>query len=459
MAEDKNFEGGIPIGSGFYPRGKGYFLMRADDIQASEGKSLADYIDSTVGTITELQSDLNEDNTIKDLYFFLRNSGIAENDIALVAIKEKHVYLGTFKVYCKVVARTGAMMGADNYDVFWKEMDCPYYVSGVFGLAPDIILGTLREDARNQLKTEQWSFTGAINELNNKISDLKDDTTRAVGTWLLNEELDGTGLPNFSDHIKFDCEGIFYLRDKPEFRFTQVYFYTTEVGPYEFGVLNDEATQPLYYGSGWDEVAGERKMKILTEPIMVGEYNLALWINANGKRISSSGDESSTRMPTIRYTGLRGNNILSNLDGEESTVDFTVEIADGSVQVGDTLQICAMRTFSESPMNPKTKKKLRRFAEYVITEDDLDKRFLTLTVPPTKKVFAYIKHNNMGLGGPGIFYFRIRRPKGEIQGNASGMTVDAEFSNVVPVSMLNIQSDYQEDDEGNQFIAVKINVI
>jgi hypothetical protein len=39
------------------------------------------------------------------------------------------------------------------------------------------------------------------------------------------------------------------------------------------------------------------------------------------------------------------------------------------------------------------------------------------------------------------------------------MTVDAKFSNAVPVTMLNIVTSKQEDEEGNVFKELKINVI
>ena len=284
-------------------------------------------------------------STIDALRAELRKNGVTSNDICLARFSG-------VDVICQI---SDAIYNSKILIKHWQEFDYPYYSTNILSgnlVDPSTTIHEIREIARNQLKTEAKTITGAINELHDEI-----------------------------------------------------------------------------------EALGE---------------------NAGGGNSSGS---SSLEMPLIRFVGLRGNRTLSNLDGEEYPVQFMVEIIAGSVQVGDALQICAMRTFSESPENPKAKKKLRRFAEYVITEDDLDKRFLTLTVPPTKKVFAYIKHNNMSLGGPGVFYFRIRRPKGEIQGNASGMTVDAKFSNVVPVSMLNILSDYQEDDEGNELIAVKINVI
>lgn len=171
---------------------------------------------------------------------------------------------------------------------------------------------------------------------------------------------------------------------------------------------------------------------------------------------NNSGSTSSLEMPLIRFIGLRGDNILSNLDGEEYPVQFTVEVIAGSLQVGDALQICGMRTFCESPKNLTKKRKLRRFAEYVITEDDLDKRVLTLTVNPTKNALAHLGHNNRQSGGPSIYYFRIRRPTGQLQANESGMTVNAKFSNVVPVSMLNVVGSVNEETGGKE---IKINVI
>lgn len=174
---------------------------------------------------------------------------------------------------------------------------------------------------------------------------------------------------------------------------------------------------------------------------------------------SNETGSSSLEMPIIRFIGLRGNNFLSNLDGEEQSVQFAVGIIAGSLQVGDTLQICGMRTFSPSEKNPIKKRKLRRFAEYEITESDLNTKSLTLTVYPTKNVFAFLGHNNRQGGGPCDYFFRIRRPVGDLQTNDSGMTVDAKFSNVVPVSMLNIVTDIQEDDEGNKFEGLKINVV
>lgn len=418
------------------------------DAVYSEGYTLGKSEGGNGGVkIPTLEMTLSHNATIEELRTLLRDNGITADDVCWV----HSTGMSAFDVICQI--------GDDNIFgnipiCMWQECDRAFY-SNTNGFPKDTLIWDIQVTAWTQLETEAYTITGAINELNSKIA--KPSEESVVGTWVLKDVLDAGDLPLDDGLIQYEFSGIYYLDDKPEFHFTYLYFkgYPGEIK--EFGVGNEEGEYLLYYGDGiWEAYAGERKMDILEDPPTA----VATWLTTNGKKQGDpNSGTSSLEMPLIRFVGLRGNDSLSNLGGEEYPVQFMVEIIAGSVQVGDTLQICAMRTFGVSNANQMKKKKLRRFAEYVITEDDLDKRFLTLTVPPTKKVFAYIKHNNMSLGGPGIFYFRIRRPKGQLQANDSGMTVDAKFSNVVPVSMLNIQSDYQEDDEGNELTAVKINVI
>lgn len=213
-------------------------------------------------------------------------------------------------------------------------------------------------------------------------------------------------------------------------------------------LLSGTAEPPVQYA--YDELLETENKTV------VGAINE---INGNGGGSGGGATSTSSTMPTIRFVGLRGNNYLSNTDGEQQSVQFTTEIISGSVQVGDTLQMCAMRTFAESPKNKVKKRKLRRFAEYTITENDLNKRIFTLTIEPKNNSFAYLGHNNRRSGGVCLYYFRIRRPVGDLQNNDSGMTNDAEFSNVVAVTMLNVLTDTQEDDEGNVFKSLKINIV
>ena len=141
-------------------------------------------------------------------------------------------------------------------------------------------------------------------------------------------------------------------------------------------------------------------------------------------------------MPQIRFVSKTGGDYPFSL---------TVEIVGGGpLQVGDTLQVCGRRTFGKTKKT-KRKQKLRRFAEYVITEEDLDKRFLKVSVSDTRNARAHLFHNNQSGGGTlSAIYLRIRRPKGELQGNNTGMTVDAAFSNVVT-----LWKTYGEDEDDN----------
>ena len=284
-------------------------------------------------------------NTIDQLRTVLRDNGVTENDICVARIAGSAIIcqIGEINAY-----------GEPNIPiVHWQELGSPYYTStGIFGgVDPNTSISDVILAAQNQLKTEDKTITGAINELHDEI-----------------------------------------------------------------------------------EALGE---------------------NAGGGDTGGS----SLEMPLIRFIGLRGDNVLSNLDGEEYPVQFMIEIIAGAVQVGDTLQICGMRTFCESPRNPVRKRKLRRFAEYVITEEDLDKRYLILTVNPTRNAFAHFRRTNRQSGGPAMYYFRIRRPVGDLQANDSGMTNSARFSNVVPVLMMNMCTDSQEDEDGNVFYAVSINIL
>lgn len=283
-------------------------------------------------------------NTIDQLRTVLRDNGVTENDICVARIAGSAIIcqIGEINAY-----------GAPNIPiVHWQELGSPYYTStGIFGgVDPNTSISDVILAAQNQLKTEDKTITGAINEIHDEIEALGENT-----------------------------------------------------------------------GSG--DTGG-----------------------------------SSLEMPLIRFVGLRGDNFLSSHPVTPLSISFSIEIIAGSVQVDDTLQICSMRTFSVCPRNARKKRKLRRFAEYVITEDDLDKRVLTLTVHPQEAAFKYMAHNNRQSGGPGIIYFRIRRPVGDLQANDSGMSVSAKFSNVVPVQIMYAQSEFVEDD-GTVYEQLFINVL
>ena len=75
-----------------------------------------------------------------------------------------------------------------------------------------------------------------------------------------------------------------------------------------------------------------------------------------------------------------------------------------------------------------------------MTEEDLDKQYLTVSIVcDADGVDTKLKHAHRGLFHDGMagdiapLYLRIRRPKGDLQTNDSGQTVDAEFSNIVTI--------------------------
>lgn len=149
--------------------------------------------------------------------------------------------------------------------------------------------------------------------------------------------------------------------------------------------------------------------------------------NASGDKITGTLSLAPClEMPQIRFTSLQG----------ESPLKFIVEIVGGgALREGDALQVCAVRTFGKSAQGTKPKKKkLRRFAEYTVTADDLDKQYLTVSVAIDQSTSPYLFCSNRSdANSLSAVYLRIRRPHGDLQNNDSGMTVDAKFSNVVTV--------------------------
>ena len=175
-------------------------------------------------------------------------------------------------------------------------------------------------------------------------------------------------------------------------------------------------------------------------------------INATGSSSSSGG---SLEMPQIRFTSANGNDANGMTTtfyvDQENPLKLTVEIVGGGdLKVGDALQVCVRKRFNGSFANGNRRKyKLQRFAEYVVTEDDLNKRYLTVYVAcgDGYNPAAYrglFRDGNVGDLSP--LYLRIRRPKGGMQANDSGQTVNAEFSNIVTI--------WKASHRGNQLIRI-----
>ena len=191
----------------------------------------------------------------------------------------------------------------------------------------------------------------------------------------------------------------------------------------------------------------------LRVPIVAGE-NVNFEVDEENQvvKINATGGGSTDEMPQIRFVGMPCEGYLGWVDWTQITgyqedsyenLKFTIEITGGTLQVGDAIQICRMGHYGASSSydsngvskhHPK-KKKLRRLFEYAVTEEDLEKRFITFTVPwnDKKAIKLFTKWATDKINDKSI-YFRVRRPKGEINsGDDSGMTVDALFSNVVSI--------------------------
>lgn len=108
-------------------------------------------------------------------------------------------------------------------------------------------------------------------------------------------------------------------------------------------------------------------------------------------------------LPRIRFANC-------TLIGDEEMGDlmyrFTVEnLGGGTLQVGDILQICCKRTY------PNKKQKLRMMEEYIITEEDINQRFLKIEVDPSEEgVQKWLYRNNrIGNSSLSAMYFRLKR--------------------------------------------------
>ena len=293
------------------------------------------------------------------------------------------------------------------YDgAYWILVDYPKLnASDLTGTFPSSYLSGYQTKTDGTLATEDKTIVGAINELNSKAIDKIVALNLASGS--------NSNVTTYPDGIHWDNEE------------TEV-----EIAGSDFARFCNHSMVPIVAGEG---IAFE-----------VDEDNQVVKINATG---GGSGDTSSG-MPQIRFVGMpcegwfgyvNWMDIDPDVQADPSYADmkFTIEIVGGgSLQVGDRLQICRMCSFGSSrnkqgKYHPK-KKKLRKILEYTITENDLDKRFITMTINGgSKEAYRLFTKNNNCSSVLGYMYFRIRRAKGPL--NSRGGTDDAEFSNIVPV--------------------------
>lgn len=133
-------------------------------------------------------------------------------------------------------------------------------------------------------------------------------------------------------------------------------------------------------------------------------------------------------MPIIRLANvLDSNNTM--IIGPSNPLKFCVEIIDGSLQAGDSLQICVKQLFTYRERN-KRKYRLRCQWSVKVTEQDIGSRFLYVNVIESLSGISQrlYKTNDWGNSTLSPLYIRIRRPI-----FAGTNEIDAYFSNIVTV--------------------------
>lgn len=145
----------------------------------------------------------------------------------------------------------------------------------------------------------------------------------------------------------------------------------------------------------------------------------------NVEQDKATGGGVSFSLPMIRFANF------TEVENEETHIyRFTVEnLGGGILQVGDTLQICCKRNY------PGGKQKLRKMTERIITEDDLNHRFLKIEVDPDDAgVSRWLFRNNRAGGNHSTLsamYFRLKRVTK--YNEEMSEECDAIFSNVETV--------------------------
>lgn len=133
-------------------------------------------------------------------------------------------------------------------------------------------------------------------------------------------------------------------------------------------------------------------------------------------------------MPIIRLANVSDNN-NTMIISSTNPLRFCIEIISGSLQVGDTVQICVRQLFTYKENN-KRKYRLRCLWKTNITEQDVGSRFVFVDIAESlgERNQRLYKTNDLGNSTMSPLYIRIRRPifKGSTD-------VDAYFSNIVTV--------------------------
>ena len=423
--------------------------------QPKEDKGLGTQSKTLVGAINELHNNLVSGYTwqINDVItsgfeynFKFKSNGRIYDKMRFYEVSdiERGYYLLVYEEYNSFEQIAVYEYYSGSGECYWKD-EAYKKVFTEDDISLDNIASKVTTSITDGLKTEAKSIVGAINEINSKVgSGGGSSTVSLIGTWTV---IDEPEIPTSDLPLEFTSNGVKYSaivvtsQGSSSWGINALSYFRTNEGYYDAAYVNNPSGN---YGisHGW-RGDGYRYLTVTKEPT---DKNTIKWLGKNTDApIDTEETSNGFEMPQIRFTSATGsteNDTPMLYVDADNPLKLTVEIVGGgALQAGDQLQVCIRKRFSGSAANGfKRKYKLQRFAEYVVTEDDLDKKYLTVSVAceycHTNKM---IHHSFRGLfrdgmaGGIAPLYLRIRRPKGVVQNNGSGQSVDADFSNIVTI--------------------------
>lgn len=148
-------------------------------------------------------------------------------------------------------------------------------------------------------------------------------------------------------------------------------------------------------------------------------------VNGLGEKI----DGKTLAMPRIRV-GAVGDIDATLVPTDANPLNFTVEIIDGKLEIGDQIQICTRQLFTYDEGRRK-KYRLRRMWQVIITDQTVNHRIIQVPIynSGSKKDKRLYKTGNVANHSTlSPLYIRVRRPI-----IIDGKDNDGRFSNIVTV--------------------------
>lgn len=161
------------------------------------------------------------------------------------------------------------------------------------------------------------------------------------------------------------------------------------------------------------------------------------------------GGNANLTMPIIRMGPVSDVNGTMEIS-QDNLLTLTAEVIGGNLQVGDVLQLCAMRLYTywnEDGTGRIRKYKMRTFCNHEVTEEDLGKRYIPITIENSYQLQNLLRGGgryNSTVHNYYTKYMRIRREHPDNPDNAL-------FSNAVPFQAFGKRQRTTTDDEGNEF--------